>query len=384
MSISIVNRGGVSSSSGGGPSGGLKPELTVIAPAGSKLEISTGGSANGGGTALYNGVMLPQLPEWDKTAYPYASIVRIPLDDITAYMLTLTSKPQAISASYYVTCEEVFNMDCYMYLPESGYAEFKHASFFFGDEVQMPRLSIPAGELLYSMDAIDTTWAWSNHNVCLPNGSVFLAASDPVPVGGDKQIVDTYTLGENETEHTFTVDLGTYTVTGTLGEKSKSVDVVIDTVGQYSVQIDYKLWLYREGDECEDVTGGYSKVPIGTTTTNAAATKEAGRWYLDESMYYPNLISNNKINVTPYSKIYADIESTKSNKWHPWIGVLTARNIDDNYRALFMGIGTHGNEAGANRQIVSADIAAVTGDYYIGAALTGSGSAGYVYSFWLE
>lgn len=70
-------------------------------------------------------------------------------------------------------------------------------------------------------------------------------------------IIDTYTLGASETEHTFVVKVGTYTVRWMLGEKVQNKELMIDTVGQYSVEFDGKLWLYREGDECEDVTGGW-------------------------------------------------------------------------------------------------------------------------------
>ena len=52
-------------------------------------------------------------------------------------------------------------------------------------------------------------------------------------------IVDTYTLGASETEHTFVVKVGTYTVRGTLGEQNRSVEVVIDAVGQYVCKVIY-------------------------------------------------------------------------------------------------------------------------------------------------
>ncbi len=82
-------------------------------------------------------------------------------------------------------------------------------------------------------------------------------------------IVATYALGANETKHTFVVKIGTYTARGTLGASTKSVDVVIDTIGQYTVKIEYKLWLYREGDECEEVTGGWEKEGGGDLVKNA-------------------------------------------------------------------------------------------------------------------
>lgn len=51
-------------------------------------------------------------------------------------------------------------------------------------------------------------------------------------------IVDTYTFGVSETEHTFVVKLGTYTVRGTLGMEVKSIEALVDAVAQYSVTIE--------------------------------------------------------------------------------------------------------------------------------------------------
>ena len=49
----------------------------------------------------------------------------------------------------------------------------------------------------------------------------------------------TYTLGASETTHTFTVALGTYIVTATKGSDSATETVLVDTVAQYSVELEY-------------------------------------------------------------------------------------------------------------------------------------------------
>ena len=128
--------------------------------------------------------------------------------------------------------------------------------------------------------------------VTAPSGSIIDLLQNEI-------IVATYTLGLSETEHIFTVKLGTYTVRGTL-DKVQNKEVVIDTVGQYAVEIDYKLWLYREGDECVDITGGWEKTisnkVSGTITKNEdsvtiAATNDCA------------ICTQNIIPVTSYQKI---------------------------------------------------------------------------------
>lgn len=59
----------------------------------SKLTISTGGSANGDGMDLYNSVMLPKLPEWDKETYSYLVVSKVVQNGSTGYFLTLSSVP---------------------------------------------------------------------------------------------------------------------------------------------------------------------------------------------------------------------------------------------------------------------------------------------------
>lgn len=85
-------------------------------------------------------------------------------------------------------------------------------------------------------------------------------------------VLQTYTLSSTETQHTFTVkNTGTYTVRGTSGSDTASVEVVVDVVGRYSCTISYfnGLKLYWLGDECEDVTGGWEHTGTGSLTKNS-------------------------------------------------------------------------------------------------------------------
>lgn len=50
-----------------------------------------------------------------------------------------------------------------------------------------------------------------------------------------------YTLSASETTHTFTVALGTYTVTATKGNNSATKTVIVGTVAQYVVKLEYAV-----------------------------------------------------------------------------------------------------------------------------------------------
>lgn len=56
---------------------------------------------------------------------------------------------------------------------------------------------------------------------------------------------------------------GMWTVTATNGEKTTTQDVLVDAAVEYEIEMFYILWLYREGEEFEDVTGGWNSYTRG-------------------------------------------------------------------------------------------------------------------------
>lgn len=65
--------------------------------------------------------------------------------------------------------------------------------------------------------------------------------------------------------HTIKIkEYGLWTVTATNGEKTTTQDVLVDAAVEYEIEMGYRLWLYREGEEFEDVTGGWLPYSSGT------------------------------------------------------------------------------------------------------------------------
>jgi hypothetical protein len=129
-------------------------------------------------------------------------------------------------------------------------------------------------------------------------------------------IVDTYTLSADETEHTFMVKVGTYTVRGTLGAAVKETEVVIDTVGQYEVTIEYTRWLYKDGEEYTDLTGGYSAYTIVSDTGYSQGTvqKKATSLYCATSgMTQSAIASNGAVDFTGYTTINFELSAYKKS-----------------------------------------------------------------------
>lgn len=133
-------------------------------------------------------------------------------------------------------------------------------------------------------------------------------------------IVSTYTLGAEETEHTFVVRVGTYTVRGILGANTTIKEVVIDIVGQYKVEIIYPLWLYREGDECQNVTGGFVAQGMaidsggGLEGTPSLAKLDTYMRLSNPQMAAGVVITSKLIDITKYNKLIFRGSSTDEYK----------------------------------------------------------------------
>ena len=122
----------------------------------------------------YNGTVLPKLPEWDKTVYPYAVID--PWSDGTRiYMFTADYETIAFSVGPYVEMSiEAPVLRCIYDAETDTWGESE---------------SVENG-VLVGVAGLPTCAVWSNFDVAVtesgtdeyPVGMVVLAASDPIPV----------------------------------------------------------------------------------------------------------------------------------------------------------------------------------------------------------
>jgi hypothetical protein len=112
---------------------------------------------------LYNGVELPPLPQWDKTAYPFAAIDRQG-DKSTGY-------------AYFLRCTA---------------NQVKDTGITFLFYAPLRSYKIVDDEWAYSTDSDSNYGApksshslvWADHDV-YKGDTIVLAASDPIPVGGE-------------------------------------------------------------------------------------------------------------------------------------------------------------------------------------------------------
>lgn len=186
---------------------------------GSKLTISTGGSANGDGMALYNGVMLPNIDSvWDKSKYPYAFIEEYDFSpygvNARFYGLTVADRVVVFDNSYFklpglvhyssFTCvptQEDLDVLSAAGMPLPSYGNW--ITDTVDDEVEAGDteygrwLDVNTGEPQYLL------WV-SNDVISTADSSVKFAASAPIPLDGMNVITwDGDTTGLESVESTW-------------------------------------------------------------------------------------------------------------------------------------------------------------------------------------
>ena len=131
--------------------------------------------------------------------------------------------------------------------------------------------------------------------------------------------------------------LGTFTVTATNGTSTKTETVLIDIAGVYEIHISYKLYLYQNGDENEDITGGWVFPNLGTSgfDRNNSATlireKQTTVIYLygsrpsgrDDKHIFGSVRTANSVDLSEFSKLnlqYEDCSFTTEEDFRPRFG----------------------------------------------------------------
>ena len=108
----------------------------------------------GSGKMLYNGVELPELPEWDKVAYPYACIAKISGNYRAIFSQTILVHNATVNVT------NVKSPNLRYELSNGEWVALSETGAF----------TIPGKQ------------TWTSYDILNEDGTVFLAASEPVPV----------------------------------------------------------------------------------------------------------------------------------------------------------------------------------------------------------
>lgn len=236
-----------------------------------------------------------------------------------------------------------------------------------------------------------------------PELTITAPAGSTIDIMQDGIIVSTYTLRDGEVRRTVRLNIGSYTVRGTLGTKVESVDVSLDSVGQFHIEIVYKLWLYREGDECEEVSGGWASPSVksayafdckNTSDATRSVVKNADNLQVEMSLATntgsayacASFWAINQIDITEFSKVKYDIHVISGACG---IGVMPTDPLVETVYIMSSGVIGKGPTNEGERLIVELDVSELSGKYSVGLFVdhytTGKTSkGGKVYNIWLE
>ena len=162
-------------------------------------------------------------------------------------------------------------------------------------------------------------------------------------------ILQSYQLGESETQHTFVVDVSETAYVVEDVSNSLSVEVLVDSVSLFSVKIPYKTYLYKEGAEYTDITGGWKSFVSKT------------------DLYYVNWHTAKKIDVSPYTKICFDIEG-KVGPSGDGLPIVAGFSNVSSESSVYIALDTYPRFYGGDnldRGIVSLDIADVNEELFV-------------------
>jgi hypothetical protein len=191
--------------------------------------------------------------------------------------------------------------------------------------------------------------------------------------------------------HEITIkEYGMWSVTATNGECTTTQDVLVDAAVEYEIEMDYKLWLYREGDECEDVTGGWTSSGYSRSNYSIISGKKEAdclNVQRDSGVSEVNtsalLGTNAPVDLASFSTLYLDYKIDTCNDYNPKLAVLTQKSYSYNASTEISRVAGKALAVGT-RSVVSLDIKNISGLRYVCWMSDGFYVPLRAYNIWLE
>lgn len=195
----------------------------------------------------------------------------------------------------------------------------------------------------------------------------FAAIGVTYPAGSTVTVTDgkiTYTAPNTNGSALFIIPYAaTWIVTATDGTATKSQAVEITTEGQsVNVKLEYTVWLYKNGDQCVEVTGGWSAA--GWTKKNKAiASATLGTSSIQfNNVNDSGIATVDKVNVSNYNTITVVGSISKINTNYnaglEWSGLYSEKVFTSGVEEIEFSVNTLGD---FTRTL---DISQINGDYY--------------------
>ena len=147
-------------------------------------------------------------------------------------------------------------------------------------------------------------------------------------------------------------------------------------------------FLYKLGNECKDITGGFISCPYALAGTSVNVIKNSDNMQLSPNgiSKYTTLSHNNAIDLTEYKRIYFDIEVPSTLGGNQWVrlGLSTTNNSND------YGVGEVSVKNQIGRKLYYIDLDNKSGLAFVKAHINSGANAispftsMKIYNIWLE
>ena len=180
--------------------------------------------------------------------------------------------------------------------------------------------------------------------------------------------------------------LGTFTVTATNGTKTITQTVLIDIVGVYDIEMDYRTYLYNNGNECTGLTGGWvTSEYTRDNYTMVGGIKEGDCLRVGNQTNPTTCMSYvgtlNTVNLSAYSTLCIEYTNNASEQWNPKFTITPNKSYDSHADELF-GNGTFAQTS--VKLTARMNLASVAGNYYILWGSDAPNTEAKAYRIWLE
>ena len=123
-------------------------------------------------------------------------------------------------------------------------------------------------------------------------------------------ILQSYQLGAEETQHTFVVDVSETVYVVEDATNGKSVEVLVDAVAVFNVEIVYKLEILSANDLHEDITGGYTY----TSGWGLSFASDGSLYVTRNGSWGTNPTTNKSFDLSKYSKMHYKTRTDKDGQ----------------------------------------------------------------------
>lgn len=174
-----------------------------------------------------------------------------------------------------------------------------------------------------------------------------------------------------------------WTVTATDGVDTATDTIIINAADEYDVELSYKFYLYKSGNEYTSVTGGFEYLAIlSGSYSEVSPVKNASSIRLapSGSNKQSSAVTVNGIDLTDYSTLYVNItEFDNTGSGYRDFIVKSSRTSETTFA---------GDTQIDNTGVFSIDVSGLSGLHYIGVFCNSSGSSVHCYisfdKIWLE